>query len=159
MSCKACGKQLEGAQWDLGLCSGCGSISSVYLEIAKTQNEEQEGSRQGQPCLKRFFAFRDKYNLQESWADGLGLMDSEDRYEYMMDAAWDRYCDYLSAGIGHERALRRATGVAMRGNQKYAVAGQWMPSTMDGAADSSTTMEDYLGQESHSWDNIWTDDL
>ena len=162
MSCKACGKQLQGAQFDLGLCGTCAEVSNYYLEIAKTQNEEQTGGRKATPSAQRFADFVEKHDLVASWADGLGLMSPEARAVRMRDKTWEYYCEYLDWGLGHERALQKATGLSRKGNQRFALAGMQSghnDGNDEGGGNSISPDEAFFTNEKQSYDNLWQDDL
>ena len=146
---------------DFGLCGKCGEVSNFYVEIAREQNEQQDGSRYATPSRQRFDKFVEDCNLEESWADGLGLMESGDRKELLRSESWDAYVDYLSIGLGHERALRKATGMHRKRNMKFAYSGRGQAGTSDGSDEGTgmTTEDGFLPNEAVSWQELWSDDL
>lgn len=142
MRCKSCTKQLlgRGSRLETGLCSDCASVSDYYLWRAVVKNDEKTGSMYAEPCSDRFNDFVIRHDLEKSWAQGLGLMPSEARKAHLRAKAWEEYATYLGWGLGHEGALRRATGLSNRRNAKPVDDG-------------------ILPNEPESWVVLWEDDL
>ena len=158
MSCKACGKQLQGAQFDLGLCGTCLSVSNYYLEIAKGSEDEPVRSKYTKPSRQRFDKFVGEGNFLAIWAEGLGLRwTPEERSAHMYAKAWDEYSELISQGIGHYRALRRACRCSLRGNQRFAMAGSQQTGGTDGGTLTSVVNEDMMGHDAVSMDGLWDD--
>jgi len=160
-TCKTgCGRSLEGAQWEEGLCGECMGVSNFYLELGREANEENPGSRAARPCRERFDAYVKKHNLRASWRSGLGLMRSGDRERLLEGRAWDSYVLHCSYGLGHERALRAATGLSKRGGQMHTHSGQEGNHTDGEITDQGSKMvleNDLMGSEAVSWEFAWRD--
>lgn len=110
MRCRACDKQIEGGS---ELCGPCNTISNYTA--AELREEKAKPVRQPDP--EQFQAFVEKHNLENSWRDGLGLMDPEKRAAMLRAKLWDGYCDWLSLGFTHQASLYRASGLSKRGSQ------------------------------------------
>ena len=144
MRCKSCDVVINGAQLELGLCKPC----TIASEAVRREAEEPP-ERAQVPEFSSLMALHPE--LIKSWKEGSGLtsITPEARCKHLWERSEKAYHDHISYGLHPVRAFEKATGLANRGNQRYAHHGV---TKVSGQTD---LVGDYLDHESVSYDFLW----
>ena len=68
---------------------------------------------QEQPDAAQFEKAIRKYDMESSWAQGVGTRTPDERIAAMRARSWDRYCDNLTQGMSKVDACMMALGVQL----------------------------------------------
>ena len=127
MRCKACNVETENYE----LCGTCGGISAAAArELESRSTYHAKGD-----LYEEYLREVKRTELEESWREGLGMMDPEARCNYLRERTYQAYKQHRHDGKSPYRAIRAASR-RVRGNQMF---------THSGAKDASDSMSETSG--------------
>ena len=114
MRCRACDKPVQGER---ELCSTCGKVSQYNADVPVERPPETLDD------MRYFHQQVVLTGVGKSWLEGLGLMDPLARHDHLRQRAVDKFVTYREQGMSQYMAFAKATGLANRGNQRFATPG------------------------------------